>query len=105
MHACRVRTTLTTTHPSIVQARPHRAFFSFHVQGFCPHAHVVVAQHPQGQCPEDRLAREHVVYGYKDEAPQYEINESSDAAFSLFGAAHSPDHWMGAQPAALQLVG
>ncbi|KXZ53328.1 hypothetical protein GPECTOR_7g1222 [Gonium pectorale] len=37
-----------------------------------------------GQCPEDRLTANLVEHGYKDEHPEYGIDDSNDSLFSLF---------------------
>ncbi|GFR49617.1 hypothetical protein Agub_g11640, partial [Astrephomene gubernaculifera] len=37
-----------------------------------------------GQCPEDRLTAQLAEHGYRDELPQYGIDDSNDYLFSLF---------------------
>lgn len=49
----------------------------------------------QGQCPEDRLTAVLAQQGYRDEQPEYGVDEANDSLFSLYtvlsnnAAAHS----------------
>ncbi len=55
-----------------------------------PHLRFPTPTPLKGQCPEDRLTTELAVHGYKDELPDYGIDDTNDSIFSLCSLLSGP---------------